>query len=425
MDERFQGLPFGPADILLPQNCDLTKWSVVACDQYTSQPEYWQRVERFVGSAPSALHLILPESSLDGPSVETDIMDVTNTMSRYLREGIFRTCPNALIYVERTLASGKVRKGLVGMADLEAYDYEAGAATAIRCTEGTIMSRIPPRVAVRKNAPVELPHVMLLADDPDGTVIEPLSAAAERLEKCYDFELMEHSGHLRGWLLDDAEKGRVARALHALADPAAFRARYGAEDVLLFAVGDGNHSLATAKACYERLKDITPPEQWAGLPARYALVELVNLHDSTLEFEPIHRVLFGIDPQVLLTDLKNAHPGAYEGVGEEGHVLRYVWEQGSGAITVPRPEATLPAATLQTFLDRWLSVHRGRIDYIHGAEVARSLADQPGNLAFLLPAMDKESLFPAVLRHGALPRKTFSMGEAQDKRFYLEGRKIR
>ena len=425
MDERFQGLPFGPADILLPQNCDLTKWSVVACDQYTSQPEYWQRVERFVGSAPSALHLILPESSLDGPNVETDIMDVTNTMSRYLREGVFRTCPDALIYVERTLDSGKVRRGLVGMVDLEAYDYEPGSTARIRATEGTVLSRIPPRVAVRKNAPVELPHVMLLADDPDGTVIEPLSAAAERLEKCYDFELMEHSGHLRGWLLDDAEKGRVARALHALADPAAFRARYGAEDVLLFAVGDGNHSLATAKACYERLKDITPPEQWAGLPARYALVELVNLHDSTLEFEPIHRVLFGIDPQVLLTDLKNAHPGAYEGVGEEGHVLRYVWERGSGAITVPRPEATLPAATLQTFLDRWLSVHRGRIDYIHEAEVARSLADQPGNLAFLLPAMDKESLFPAVLRHGALPRKTFSMGEAQDKRFYLEGRKIR
>ena len=352
-------------------------------------------------------------------------MDVTNTMSRYLREGVFRTCPDALIYVERTLDSGKVRRGLVGMVDLEAYDYEPGSTARIRATEGTVLSRIPPRVAVRKNAPVELPHVMLLADDPKATVIEPLTAAKDRMEKCYDFELMEHSGHLRGWLLDDAEKGRVARALHALADPAAFRARYGAEDVLLFAVGDGNHSLATAKACYERLKDITPPAQWAGLPARYALVELVNLHDSTLEFEPIHRVLFGIDPQVLLTDLKNAHPGAYEGVGEEGHVLRYVWERGSGAITVPRPEATLPAATLQTFLDRWLSVHRGRIDYIHGAEVARSLADQPGNLAFLLPAMDKESLFPAVLRHGALPRKTFSMGEAQDKRFYLEGRKIR
>ena len=425
MDERFQGLPFGPADILLPQNCDLTRWAVVACDQYTSQPEYWQRVERFVGSAPSALHLILPESSLDGPNVETDIMDVTNTMSRYLREEIFRTCPNALIYVERTLESGKVRKGLVGMVDLEEYDYEAGATTSIRCTEGTILSRIPPRVAVRKNAPVELPHVMLLTDDPKATVIEPLTAAKDRMEKCYDFELMEHSGHLRGWLLDEAEKGRVAQALHALADPGTFHARYGAGEVLLFAVGDGNHSLATAKACYERQKSITPQAEWGTLPARYALVELVNLHDPTLEFEPIHRVLFGVNAAELLEDLKNAHPGAYEGVGEEGHVLRYVWEQGAGAITVPHPDAALPVATLQTFLDRWLSIHKGRIDYIHGADVARSLADQPGNLAFLLPAMGKEELFPTVLHDGALPRKTFSMGEAQDKRFYLEGRKIR
>ena len=425
MDERFQGLPFGPADILLPQNCDLTRWAVVACDQYTSQPEYWQRVERFVGSAPSALHLILPESSLDGPNVETDIMDVTNTMSRYLREGIFRTCPNALIYVERTLESGKVRKGLVGMVDLEAYDYEAGAATPIRCTEGTILSRIPPRVAVRKNAPVELPHVMLLTDDPKATVIEPITAVKDRMEKCYDFELMEHSGHLRGWVLDEEEKGRVARALHALADPGTFHARYGAGELLLFAVGDGNHSLATAKACYERQKARLSPEQWADLPARYALVELVNLHDPALEFEPIHRVLFGVNAAELLEDLKNAHPGAYEGVGEEGHILRYVWERGAGAITVPHPDTALPVATLQTFLDRWLSIHKGRIDYIHGADVARSLADQPGNLAFLLPAMGKEELFPTVLHDGALPRKTFSMGEAQDKRFYLEGRKIR
>ena len=425
MDERFQGLPFGPADILLPQNCDLTRWAVVACDQYTSQPEYWQRVERFVGSAPSALHLILPESSLDGPNVETDIMDVTNTMSRYLREGIFRTCPNALIYVERTLESGKVRKGLVGIVDLEAYDYEAGAATPIRCTEGTILSRIPPRVAVRKNAPVELPHVMLLTDDPKATVIEPITAVKDRMEKCYDFELMEHSGHLRGWVLDEEEKGRVARALHALADPGTFHARYGAGELLLFAVGDGNHSLATAKACYERQKARLSPEQWADLPARYALVELVNLHDPALEFEPIHRVLFGVNAAELLEDLKNAHPGAYEGVGEEGHILRYVWERGAGAITVPHPDTALPVATLQTFLDRWLSIHKGRIDYIHGADVARSLADQPGNLAFLLPAMGKEELFPTVLHDGALPRKTFSMGEAQDKRFYLEGRKIR
>ena len=237
---------------------------------------------------------------------------------------------------------------------------------------------------------------------------------------------MEHSGHLRGWLLDQERQGRVAEALRALADPAAFNARYGTEGlpVMLFAMGDGNHSLATAKACYERQKTLTPPEQWAALPARYALVELVNLHDGSLEFEPIHRVLFGVEPKVLLADLVAAYPGAREGMGE-GHVLRYVHADGTGAVTVPHPSAQLPVATLQTFLDRWLGAHAGRIDYIHGADVVRSLASQPGNLGFLLPPMGKEALFPTVIHDGVLPRKTFSMGEAQDKRFYLEARRIR
>ena len=426
MDERFQGLGFYPADILLPRDCDLTKWAVVACDQYTSQPEYWQRVEFFVGNSPSALHLILPESSLEGPSVETDILDINNTMSRYLREGRLRTLEHAMIYVERTLGSGRVRRGVVGMVDLEQYDYEPGAGTLIRATEGTVLSRIPPRVAVRKNAPIELPHAMVLADDPGRTVIEPLAALRDRLEPVYDFELMEHSGHLRGWLLGEAEQTAVAAALRALSDPAAFNARYGTQDkpVLLYAVGDGNHSLATAKACYERQKTLVPEDQWAALPARYALAELVNLHDGSLEFEPIHRVLFGVDPRALLAGLTAAFPGAYGGMGE-GHVLRYVWEGGSGAVTVPRPAHQLPVGTLQAFLDGWLESHPGRIDYIHGADVVRELAARPGNLGFLLPAMAKKELFPTVIHDGVLPRKTFSMGEAQDKRFYLEGRKIR
>ena len=426
MNDLFETLPFRPADILLPQNCDLGLWSVVACDQYTSQPEYWQRVEERVGRAPSSLRLILPESCLDGPSVETDIMEINNTMSRYLREERFALLPQTMIYVERTLHNGKLRRGLVGMVDLEQYDYEPGSPAQVRATEGTVLSRIPPRVAVRKNASVELPHVMVLADDPAGTVIEPLSEDKASLETLYDFDLMEHSGHLRGWLLDQERQGRVAEALRALADPAAFNARYGTEalPVMLFAMGDGNHSLATAKACYERQKTLTPPEQWAALPARYALVELVNLHDGSLEFEPIHRVLFGVEPKVLLADLVAAYPGAREGMGE-GHVLRYVHADGTGAVTVPHPSAQLPVATLQTFLDRWLGAHAGRIDYIHGADVVRSLASQPGNLGFLLPPMGKEALFPTVIHDGVLPRKTFSMGEAQDKRFYLEARRIR
>ena len=426
MDQRFQGLAFGPADILLPQNCDLTKWAVVACDQYTSQPEYWQRVESFVGNAPSSLHLILPESSLDGPSVETDIMDVTNTMSRYLREGVFRTLPQAMIYVERTLESGRVRRGLVGMVDLEAYNYEPGADTLVRATEGTVLSRIPPRVAVRKNAPLELPHIMLLADDPEKTVIEPLSARKDRMEQVYDFDLMERGGHIAGWKLDGESMALVASALRALADPAAFNAKYGTVDkpVLLFAVGDGNHSLATAKECYERQKKLTPRSHWDALPARYALCELVNLHDASLEFEPIHRVVFGVEPEGVVEALLNACPGAYAGEGD-GHVLRWYAQDKKGAVTVPRPDAQLEVGTLQPVLDAYVKAHGGRIDYIHGSDVARELAAHPGNIAFLLPAMGKDQLFPTVIHDGVLPRKTFSMGEAHDKRFYLEARKIR
>ena len=426
MTNLFDGLPFLPADILLPQDCEYAKWSVVACDQYTSQPEYWQRVEEHVGSAPSALRLILPESCLDGPNVETDIMEINNTMTRYLREERFKTLPASLVYVERRLDNLRLRRGLVGMVDLEQYDYEPGASTLVRATEGTVMSRIPPRVAVRKNAPLELPHVMLLADDPENTVIEPLSARKGELEPLYDFDLMERGGHIAGWRLDEAAMAQAAAALTALADPESFHKKYGLTDgaVMLFAVGDGNHSLATAKECYERQKKLTPPDQWDKLLARYALVELVNLHDSSLEFEPIHRVLFGVDPQALLSDLLAAFPGAHEGAGA-GHVLPYVHAGGEGAVTVPRPAAQLEVGTLQPFLDGYVKAHGGRIDYIHGDDVARQLGRQPGNLAFLLPAMGKDRLFPTVIRDGVLPRKTFSMGHAHDKRFYLEARKIR
>ena len=426
MNDLFETLPFRPADILLPQNCDLGLWSVVACDQYTSQPEYWQRVEERVGRAPSSLRLILPESCLDGPSVETDIMEINNTMSRYLREERFALLPQTMIYVERTLHNGKLRRGLVGMVDLEQYDYEPGSPAQVRATEGTVLSRIPPRVAVRKNAPIELPHVMLLTDDPERTVIEPLAREKAGMEQVYDFDLMERGGHLAGWKLGREQLSAVAGALQALADPAAFNARYGTQDqpVLLFAVGDGNHSLATAKECYERQKRITPQDQWETLPSRYALAELVNLHDESLEFEPIHRVVFGAEPAQVLSALRMAYPDAREGEGD-GHVLRFSHAGGKGAVTVPRPEAQLEVGTLQPFLDAYVKEHGGSIDYIHGADVARDLAARPGNIAFLLPAMGKEQLFPTVIRDGVLPRKTFSMGEAHDKRFYLEARKIR
>lgn len=422
----FGGLAFSPADILLPRDCEYTKWAVVACDQYTSQPEYWDRVERFVGSAPSALRMILPESCLDGPNLETDILEINNNMTHALREGRFKEFPNALIYVERTLKCGKVRRGLIGKIDLEQYDYEPGAEAAVRATEGTVMSRIPPRVAVRKNAPIELPHVMLLFDDPGRTVIEPLAARKDRMELLYDFDLMEDGGHLTGWLLDGESAARVGVAFRALNTPDAVKTRYGLDrdTVFQFAVGDGNHSLATAKECYERQKRLTPPEQWETLPARYALCEVVDLYDESLEFEPIHRVIFNVKGKDLLDAFVRSYPGAYYGEGM-GHALRYVWGSTQGAITVPYPKAHLPVGTLQSFLDEYVPAHGGSIDYIHGDEVAHDLGSRPGNIAFLLPAMPKESLFSAVLRDGVLPRKTFSMGEANDKRFYLEARRIR
>ena len=416
---EFDGLGFGPTEILLPEECDLQKWAVVACDQYTSQPEYWERVERFVGDAPSALRLILPEGCLDGPNVENDITEINTTMTRYLRSGQFRTYPDALFYVERTLASGAVRRGLIGAVDLEEYDYEAGSATLIRATEGTILSRIPPRVAVRKNAPIELPHVMLLCDDPEGTILPPLTGETETMEKLYDFDLMEGSGHLAGWLLTPEQKRRVAVAL---------RARKGEEEhAMLFAVGDGNHSLATAKECYERQKRLTPPDKWESLPSRWALVEVCNLYDKSLEFTPIHRVVFDVDADQLLDAFLHRYPGAKrtQRLPENGQSIAFACEDEEGYLWIEEPEYPLPVATLQAFLDDYLIQHSGRVDYVHGADVARDLARRKRTIAFFLPALDKYSLFPAIQQAGALPRKTFSVGEARHKRFYLEARKIR
>lgn len=417
MKYPFEGLPFGPADILLPKT-GLNAWSVVACDQYTSQPEYWQRVEQTVGEKPSALRLILPESKLEGPGVADSIAKVNDAMEQYLAEGIFAEYPDTLIYVERRLRDGKIRRGLVGCLDLSAYDFTPGSRAPIRATEGTVLSRIPPRVAVRENAAIELPHVLLLTDDPERTVIEPLAARKAAMEQVYDFDLMENSGHLSGWLLGEEEQAAVAAALHALNDQTAFAEKYHAPGapVLLFAVGDGNHSLATAKACWEKS---------GAERAKYALVELTNLHDDSLEFEPIHRVIFDADTGKLLSDLKAAFPGAYDGEGE-GHVLRWVTAAGEGAVTVPAPKAQLAVGTLQSFLDGWLAQNAGRIDYIHGEDVTCDLARRAGDsIGFLLPPMGKDQLFPTVIFDGVLPRKTFSMGHAHDKRFYLEARAIK
>ena len=426
MNKKFEKLGFYPADILLPKDTDMTKWAVVACDQFTSQPEYWQAVEDTVGEAPSTLRLILPEAKLNGPDVDSDIAAINSAMKRYLDADVFRTLPESLIYIERTQSDGKIRHGLIGMVDLDQYDFTPGSGALIRATEGTVLSRIPPRVKVRQDAPIELPHVMLLIDDPDKTVIEPLTAASDEMEKLYDFGLQQGGGHLTGWKLTDGQMDGVADALTGLCADSEMQKKYGMSGVapLLFAVGDGNHSLATAKQCYENLKKVTPDSEWATLPARYALVEVVNNHDDALGFEPIHRVMFGVEPAEFMAAFKTAYPNAYEGKGE-GHVIEVVWEGHDGYVTVPDPKVQLAVGTLQGVIDEFLKTHGGEVDYIHGDEVTKELGSKPGNMGFLLPAMGKEQLFKTVMADGVLPRKTFSMGHAQDKRYYVEARKIK
>jgi len=419
MNKKFNGLGFYPADILLPKDVDMTKWAVVACDQFTSEPEYWARVEETVGDAPSTLRLILPEAELKAPDVETRIRQINATMEDYLKRDLFRTLQNALIYVERVQSDGRVRHGLIGMVDLDAYDFTPGSGALIRATEGTVLERIPPRAKVRRDAPIELPHVMLLIDDPDKTVIEPLTAASGGMERLYDFDMMEGGGHITGWRLSDAQVSAVADALAELCTDEAMQKKYGVSGIapLLFAVGDGNHSLATAKACHE--------EQGEGNPlAGFALVEVVNNHDDALQFEPIHRVLFGVDAQDFIAEFKKFYPGAYEGRGE-GHAIEVASESFDGFLTVPDPKMQLAVGTLQAFIDEYLKTHAGEVDYIHGDDVTRQLGRKPGNIGLLLPAMGKEQLFKTVMADGVLPRKTFSMGHAQDKRYYVEARKIR
>ena len=426
MNKKFEKLGFYPADILLPKKADMSKWAVVACDQFTSEPEYWERVEKTVGDAPSTLRLILPEANLKAPNVDEFIADINSSMDSYLKGDVFETLKGSLIYIERSQSDGKIRHGLIGMVDLDQYDFTPGSGALIRATEGTVLERIPPRAKVRRNAPIELPHVMLLIDNPEKTVIEPLTAAADKMEKVYDFDLMENGGHIKGFKLSDKQIDAVADALEGLCADDAMKAKYNVSGVapLLFAVGDGNHSLATAKACYEEQKKGKTPEEYLALPARYALVEVVNNHDDALQFEPIHRVLFDVDREKFMAEFQKFYPNAHEGKGE-GHTIEFVWEGVDKFITVPDPKVQLAVGTLQAFIDQYLKEFGGEVDYIHGDEVTKELGSKKGNMGFLLPAMGKDQLFKTVMSDGVLPRKTFSMGHAQDKRYYVEARKIR
>ena len=429
--------------LLIPQvylprpGVDLTKWAVIAVDQFTSEPEYWEQVEQLVGDAPSTFRITLPEIYLEKPGEAERIQAIQATTRQYLDAGILQP-REGLIYVERTV-NGKTRRGLMLALDLEHYDYTAGSTSLIRATEGTIVDRLPPRIKIRQGAALELPHILVLIDDPQRTVIEPLESAKTRLTQLYDFDLMLGSGHLTGYAVDDAalEAGVIA-ALCGLPQPDTFAAKYDLTSdrpVLLFAMGDGNHSLATAKAIWEKIKATVGLDH----PARYALVEIENVHDDGLEFEPIHRVLFGLKRDFLAA-LKDAlgDSVAYAPAASADDMIKrvdagqadrqlvgLVTVDGCGVIEIANATSNLPVGTLQAFLDPFLKAGGAeKIDYVHGAAVTVRLGSQPGNVGLYLPGMRKGDLFKTVILDGALPRKTFSMGEAREKRFYLEARKI-
>jgi hypothetical protein len=426
-----------PNVMLPPKGTDFSKWAVVACDQFTSQPEYWEAARKFIGDAPTTLDLFLPEAYLGKEGEAERIATIRKNMREYMAKGILETKPQGFVLVKRSVA-GNTRWGLVMALDLECYDYNKGATTLIRATEGTIVERIPPRLRIREGAPLELPHILVLIDDPKRTVIEPLAAKAEALDKLYDTDLMLDGGHITGWLVDGEKDIQGAiDAMEVLTDADAFHAKYGDHAPLLFAMGDGNHSFATAKANWEKVKATLTPEEQKDHPARYALVEVENVHDDGIVFEPIHRVLFGIGgmegAEKLLEKLKAQNGDAKivlsddmpKASGGEVHTIPFCTGKTFGAFVVEKPAAQLAVGTLQNAIDALLKETEGaEVDYIHGEAVVRDLAAKPDTMGFLLPAMQKSELFPTVVFDGALPRKTFSMGEANEKRYYLECRKI-
>ena len=393
-------------DILLPRAEDMGAWSVIACDQFTSEPEYWAAAEARAAEKPSTLSLMLPEAWLHTARAVGADGRIADTMRRYLAEGVFQTVPDSFIYVERTLSDGRVRRGLVAALDLEQYDFTGTQRTSVRSTEGTVEERLPPRVNIRRGAPLEMPHTLLLMDDRTDSVLSLTEKAKDTLEKVYDFDLMLGGGRIAGWRVSGETKAAVQSALDALDNAALQREKYGdaAENgKLTFAVGDGNHSLAAAKRFWEEKRETLPENERETDPARFALVEIENIHEPSLDFEPIHRVIFDTDTSAFAAEF-TAH--------------RTEWEAEDKTLGER-------VAAAESFCRAYIAAHGGYIDYIHGDDTARALGEKRNCAAVLLPPVEKSGLFLSVLKNGALPKKSFSMGNARDKRYYLECRKIR
>lgn len=418
---------FGECRILVP-HCDLTSFSTIACDQFTADPAYWRQVEELAGKVPSALHITLPEIYLKESSEEIRrrIAAINAEMRRYLHEELFTVYENAMVYIERTLADGRVRRGLLGLIDLEQYDYHTDSVSLIRATEETVLERIPPRMSIRRDAVLEIPHLMLLCDDAQGELIEPAAARKNSFTKIYDFDLMQQSGHITGYLLDCDAKKTVRDILEKFSAPDYFHRKYHTDkEPLVFAVGDGNHSLASAKECYEEIKARIGVEMASAHPARYALAELVSLHDPSLEFEPIYRLITGGDLEELLNSLRRQNPAFHGGASKPGEIsLHFQSGLEQRTLSVAAEPGLLPVSLLQPLLDQYLKESGAQIDYIHGLDTIRSYAKSEKNIGITFRGMEKADLFPGIIQGGVLPRKTFSMGHAQDKRFYLESRLI-
>ena len=423
---------FAPAHILLPsEQVPLEQWGCIACDQFTSDRSYWQRAEKTAAGAPSTLNLILPEVYLEDGDADARVEKIHATMQDYAQNVLTRAV-DGFIYVERTEQSGRIRQGLVGKIDLEAYSYAEGAQPEVRPSEHTVENRIPPRMAVRRGASLETPHVMMLADDPDCTLIEPIGTKKDALRKVYEGELMLGGGHIAGWAVEDpALLAQIDAALQGLGRQEVFDARYpqarGAAPLTL-AVGDGNHSLASAKAYWEELKQTLPPEQQADHPARWCLAEVCNVHSPAIEIEPIHRVLFNVDCGAVLLALiawSDSHNAGICFGDARQQSFTLAGPHVANVLSFEHPVAPLTVGTIDAFIEYFMARHiEARVDYVHDEPAVRALCKQ-GGVAFLLPPFDKSDLFKGVVMGGVLPRKTFSMGHAEEKRYYIECRKIK
>ena len=434
-------------EILLPADVDLSKWSVIACDQYTQDLDYWKRAEAAAGDSPSTLNLILPEVYLNSPDKAERIQKIRNTMKSYLEGNVFAKPFNGFIYIERTTAFGRMRKGLVAQIDLETYEWKPFSKANIRATEATIVERIPPRKEIRNGAPLELPHIMLLVNDKDDILVGGAGVAAKKNAPLYDGNLMCNGGSITGWgLSSESEIDGVTKAVEQIAD----KNRASDGSTFLFAVGDGNHSLATAKAVWDEYKEKliaggAGDAELAACPVRYALVEIVNIYDKGLTFEPIHRVIFNADVEALIQYLAQKLEGTVSEVHNAADLevaVKASWanfgfayrDGGNGAqkyVLLKTGIKELAVARLQPEIDSFLKSDAAgtgnaapEIDYIHGSEETLKLGERENAVGILLPPIAKDSFFETINGRGPLPRKSFSMGEADEKRFYLECRKL-